>query len=73
LAQLSGTQMKWIVVALLLSGCAGQAQLGQLGTTVTQVGESPVAICTPIMLQAASSLAALKQQLNGTVPPLIGP
>jgi hypothetical protein len=60
-----------LIVPLLLAACAGQAQLGQIGTTITQVGESPVAICTPIMQQAASSLATLKQQLDGTAPPLI--
>jgi hypothetical protein len=51
--------------SLGLGGCAATGSIQGVDAKVSAVAASPLAICSQVVSQAATSLGQLKQQLNG--------
>lgn len=58
-------KITFVALALALGGCVAQGSLGALQGTITGVAESPLAVCSQVISQSATSLAQLRAQLNG--------
>lgn len=61
------------MLLLLVTGCAGSAQLGGPAATqaIEQLLTAPTAVCTAVLTQQMTSLAALKMALTQPMPALL--